>query len=228
MLPAYCYHWRMVFRALISDLDGTLLDTLQDMADAVNIALGRLGLPGHALSEYRYFVGDGRRAMATRALPADQRDDAILEALLAYIAEEYDKRWMDHSIPYRGIPELLDALSAGGIRMSVLSNKPQVYAEPMVSRILSRWSFECVVGESPALPRKPDPTGALQIMEQMMVKPEECVYIGDSGVDMQTGLAAGMYPVGVLWGFRTADELLANGAKSLAANPQDILPLFGL
>jgi phosphoglycolate phosphatase-like HAD superfamily hydrolase len=114
MLPAYCYHWKMVFRVLISDLDGTLLDTLQDMADAVNIALGRLGLPGHELSEYRYFVGDGRRAMATRALPADHRDDVVLEALLAHIAEEYDKRWMDHSIPYRGIPELLDALSAGG------------------------------------------------------------------------------------------------------------------
>jgi len=226
--PVCCYHWRMAFRALISDLDGTLLDTLQDMADAVNIALERLGLPGHQLSEYRYFVGDGRRAMATRALPADRRDDAILETLLTYIAEEYDKRWMDHSLPYHGIPELLDALSAGGIRMSVLSNKPQVYAEPMVSRMLSRWSFECVVGESSAVARKPDPAGALQIMDQMMVRPEECVYIGDSGVDMQTGLAAGMYPVGVLWGFRSADELLANGARALVKRPQDILPLFNL
>jgi phosphoglycolate phosphatase len=218
----------MAFRVLISDLDGTLLDTLQDMADAVNRALGRLGLPPHELSAYRFFVGDGRRAMAMRSLPEEHRDDSFLEPLLAYISEEYDKRWMDHSTPYPGIPEMLDTLSAGGIRMSVLSNKPHVYAEPMISRILSRWSFEYVLGESPSVARKPDPAGALQIIEGMGVEPGECVYIGDSGVDMQTAHAAGMYGVGVLWGFRTREELLDGGAKMLAQHPRDIAALFGL
>ena len=218
----------MALRALISDLDGTLLDTLQDMADAVNSARARLGLPQHEVAAYRYFVGDGRRTMAMRALPAEHRNDGLVEPLLSYIAEEYGKRWMDHSLPYPGIPELLDALSGNGVRMSILSNKPQIYAEPMVSRMLSRWSFECVLGESPSVARKPDPAGALQILELMMLRPEECLYIGDSGVDMETATAAGMFPVGVLWGFRSADELLANGARALAEHPRDLLPLFGL
>jgi phosphoglycolate phosphatase len=219
----------MPYRVLVSDLDGTLLDTLQDMADAVNLSLDRLGLPQHEVSAYRYFVGDGRRAMAMRALPEEYRtDEDMLERLLALISEEYDRRWIDHSVPYPGVPELLDTLSERGVRLSVLSNKPQVYTGPMVNQILSRWSFECVVGESAALPRKPDPAGALQIAERMGVSPQDCLYIGDSGVDMQTATASGMYPVGVLWGFRDADELLAGGAKVLAAHPRDILPLFDL
>ncbi len=219
---------RMAFRALISDLDGTLLDTLQDMADAVNISLARLGLPQHELAAYRYFVGDGRRTMAFRALPEDRRDEATLESLLALIAEEYGSRWMSNSRPYDGIPELLDSLTLAGIRLAVLSNKPHLYTEPMVSTILARWPFECVVGESDLVARKPDPGGALRILSQMNLKPEECVYIGDSGVDMQTATATGMYPVGALWGFRDADELLHGGAKTLAQHPGDVMALFSL
>jgi len=215
----------MQFRALISDLDGTLIDTLQDMANAVNTALCRLQLPPHEVSEYRYFVGDGRRTMALRALPYDQRDDCTLEQLLAYIAEEYDGRWIDNSVPYPGIPEMLDELTRQGIRLAVLSNKPQVYAGPMISTILSGWHFEHVLGESPDRPRKPDPAGALQIIERMNVLPQECIYLGDSGVDMETARAAGMYGVGALWGFRDADELTRAGASLLAHHPADVVTL---
>lgn len=216
----------MQFRAVISDLDGTLLDTLRDMADAVNVALARLGLPPHDVSAYRHFVGDGRRTMALRSLPPEHRDNGILESLLQFISQEYDKRWMEHSVPYAGIPELLDELTRRRIRLAVLSNKPQVYAGSMIETILGKWTFECVLGESQDLPRKPDPTGALRIIDQMKLRPAECIYLGDSGVDMQTAVAAGMYGVGALWGFRDEDELRASGARLLARHPRDIVGLI--
>ena len=161
----------MTYRALISDLDGTLLYTLQDLADSVNAALGRLGLPEHELEAYKYFVGDGRRMMALRALPEDRRDEATLERLSVLIAEEYFFGWTSKTRPYDGIPELLDALTSRGIRMAVLSNKPHEYAFPMVGELLSRWSFEVVAGESPEFPKKPDPTGARRILSLMNIKP---------------------------------------------------------
>jgi phosphoglycolate phosphatase len=221
--PANCYYVRMAFRALISDLDGTLLDTLQDLADSVNASLIRLGLPPHDIAAYRFFVGDGRRMMALRALPEDRRDEPTLTSLLQYIGEDYTRRYMDHSQPFEGIPALLDALTARGVRMSVLSNKPQHYVSPMVSRLLSQWSFEFVLGESADVARKPDPAGALRIVAQMSVGPDECLYMGDSGVDMETATAAGLYPVGVLWGYRTAAELTSGGARLLVEHPTDLL-----
>lgn len=217
---------RVTFRALISDLDGTLLDTLQDLADSVNAALGRLGLPGHDLEAYKYFVGDGRQMMALRALPENRRDEETLAQLSELITEEFASGWTSKTRPYDGIPELLDALTARGIRLAVLSNKPHEYTFPMVADLLSRWSFEVVAGESPEFPKKPDPTGARRILAHMNIKAEECLYIGDSGVDMQTARAAGLFPIGVLWGFRTADELLENGAKVLVEKPADILALL--
>lgn len=220
------YHVPMQVRALISDLDGTLLDTLSDMADAVNIALDRLGLPQHELSAYRRFVGDGRRMMALRALPQEHRNDATLEPFLEYIAQEYDQRWMARSVPYAGIPEMLDELARRGIRLAVLSNKPQAYVTPMVDTILRRWTFEHAVGESPDIPRKPDPAGALRIIDLMGLQPGQCLYMGDSGVDMQVAAAAGMYGVGVLWGFRDEDELRASGARALARHPDDVIALL--
>ncbi len=217
---------RMPFRALISDLDGTLLDTLQDIAESGNAALTRLGLPTHEVDAYRYFVGEGRTTMAVRALPEDRRDEATLERVITFIGEEYARRWMNHSRPYDGVPEMLDELTNRGLRLAILSNKPQAYTESMVSSLLPDWCFEFVLGESPSFPKKPAPSGAMHIIEGMSLKPEECLYIGDSGVDMQTASAAGLYGVGVLWGLRTADELLSNGARALAQRPADILRLL--
>jgi len=214
------------YRALISDLDGTLLNTLEDLADSVNLALAHIGLPQHELDAYRYFVGDGRRAMALRSLPEDRREEATLQLLITHIGEEYTKHWMDKTQPYEDVPELLDALTSAGIRMAILSNKPHSYTETMVSSLLPKWSFELVLGESPSTARKPDPAGALHIVEQMNIKPEECLYIGDSGVDMQTAVAANLYPIGALWGFRDADELLSSGARTLVEKPTDILHLL--
>jgi phosphoglycolate phosphatase len=216
----------MKFRALIADLDGTLLDSLQDVADSTNAALAKLGLPSHDTSAYRYFVGDGRKMMALRSLPEERRDDATLNALIEYINEEYSAHWMDTTRPFDGIPDMLDALTSRGVRLAVLSNKPHHYTTQMIARLLPQWPFEMVRGESPETPRKPDPLGALAIAAEMQVDPAECLYIGDSGIDMQTAATAGMYGVGVLWGFRPADEMVAHGARALVEHPMDIVRLF--
>ncbi len=216
----------MPIRSVIFDLDGTLLDTLQDVADSVNTALAHAGLPTHDPEAYKYFVGDGRRMMAIRALPADKRDETTVTGLLSEINEEYVQRWMTNTRPYPGIPALLDSLTIRGVRMAILTNKAQNYTEAMVGGLLGKWHFQYVIGESPAFPRKPDPTAAMHIVEQMRVLPEECFLVGDSSIDMETAVAANLYPVGVLWGFRTRDELISSGAKALAHRPADIADLL--
>lgn len=216
----------MTYRAVLFDLDGTLVDTLRDLADSVNCVLARLGFPQHEVEAYRYFVGGGRRVLASRALPEDARDQQTVDKTASEIEEVYSRRWAEHTLPYPGIPELLDALTDLGIRMAVLSNKPQRPARLMASRLLPRRHFDVVEGERPGVPLKPDPFVALQIARRMKMEPGEFLYLGDSATDMRTAVAANMYPVGALWGFRSAQELLAGGAKSLIRCPADLLPLL--
>jgi len=216
----------MRYKAVLFDLDGTLLDTLKDIADSVNTALDHLGFPKHELKAYRYFVGDGREALAIRALPEQHRDMITVDQLATSIEAEYSKRWANNTRPYQGIPEMLGALKDLGIKMAILSNKPQSFTELMVSGLLPQWRFEVVVGALPSMPKKPDPTAALQIAQQLNIHAIEFLYLGDSDVDMKTATAAGMYPVGALWGFRNTDELLAGGAKELIQHPADLLHLL--
>jgi phosphoglycolate phosphatase len=214
------------FKAVLFDLDGTLLDTLQDIADSTNQALCQLGFPQHELESYRYFIGDGREALAMRALPEQHRDKAMVSQTVARINEEYSRRWADYTHPYQGIPDLLDDLTARNIKMAVLSNKAHQLTEMMVSRMLAPWHFDCVVGASPALPNKPEPTAALQIAQRLNIQPAEFIYLGDSDVDMRTATRAGMYPVGALWGFRSLDELITSGARQVIEHPPDLLRLL--
>jgi len=216
----------MKYRAVLFDLDGTLLDTLDDLADSMNAALGRLGFPSHEVVAYKYFVGDGIINMARRALPEEHRDEVTVARCARLLREEYAKRWADKARPYDGIPELLDALSERGIRMAVLSNKPDDFTRICVSRLLSGWRFEAVVGVSDSVPPKPDPKGALEVAARLHIPPGGFLYLGDTNTDVKTAVAAGMYPVGALWGFRTADELLANGARVLIEKPGDLLELL--
>lgn len=216
----------MKYRAVLFDLDGTLLDTLQDIADSVNSALEQLGFPQHETEAYKYFVGDGRDALAMRALPEAHRDAATFNRLVAYISEEFSKRWANNTRPYPGIPEMLQAITDMGIKMAILSNKPHDSTEETVARLLPERHFELVVGATPSVPKKPDPTAALRIAKQLGIPPTEFLYLGDSDIDMKTATAADMYPVGALWGFRTADELLAGGAKELIQSPPDLIRLL--
>ena len=205
------------------DLDGTLLNTLRDLADSANSVMAGSGFPQHEVEAYRYFVGNGIKILASKALPKDLCDQQTKDKIASQIEEVYSQKWGKHTLPYPGIPELLDTLTISGIRMAILSNKPQRPAELMVFKLLPRWHFEVVEGEQPGVPLKPDPAAALQIAQRMKINPGEFLYLGDSAIDMQTAVAANMYPVGALWGFRTAEELLAGGAKALIQYPADLL-----
>ena len=211
---------------MLFDLDGTLLDTLQDLANSVNNVLVRSGFPPHEVEDYKYFVGSGMKNTITQALPEDQRDQANVDELYAQMEEEYSKNWRENTRPYPGIPELLDALIASGIKMSILSNKPQGSTEQMVSALLAQWHFEIVAGAQSSIPLKPDPSAALQIAKQINISPLEFVYLGDSAIDMKTAVAAEMYPVGALWGFRTENELLSAGAQQLINEPTHLLSII--
>ena len=216
----------MAFKALLFDLDGTLLDTLEDLADSANFALRQLGCPEHPLVSYKYLVGEGVESLMQRALPPDRRDPPTMAQCVAAMRKEYSVRWSRKTRPYEGVPELLDGLTARHVPMAVLSNKPDEFTNLCVTRLLPRWRFDAVVGAKPALPKKPDPTGALQIVAQFRCSVADVLYLGDTNTDMQTAVAAGMFPVGALWGFRTRDELLAGGAKMLARNPRDVLDII--
>jgi phosphoglycolate phosphatase len=216
----------MSYRAVLFDLDGTLLDTIEDLANSMNSVLAGLGFPIHDVEAYKRFVGDGMEVLVHRALPEGCRDQETLAKSVGAMREEYGRRWAERTRPYDGIPELLDALMARGIRMAVLSNKPDDFTKMTISKMLSRWEFELVLGVRPGGAKKPDPQGALEIAEQLGIPPREFLYLGDTNTDMRTAVAAGMYPVGALWGFRTAEELSGSGARLLIERPMDLLGLL--
>ncbi len=211
---------------MLFDLDGTLLNTIDDLADSMNTSLAAMGLPQHGVDRYRVMVGDGMKRLAHRVLPEDRQDEASIARCMAGMRDAYEQRWHAKSRPYDGIPELLDALTDLELPCVVLSNKPHDFTEKVVATLLPDWRFACVLGARPGVPTKPDPTGALEIASQLGVAPERFLYLGDTNTDMLTAVAAGMYPVGVLWGFRTAEELTAAGARMLIARPMELMTLM--
>ncbi|RPH51420.1 MAG: HAD family hydrolase [Desulfobacteraceae bacterium] len=213
----------MKFKAVIFDLDGTLLDTIDDLADSMNSVLERHGFPEHGIDKYKYFVGDGIDVLVRRALPIPCGDESFIEECITQMKREYDLRWADKTRPYDGVPELLDAFSASGARLSILSNKPHGSTCVVVSKMLANWKFEMVVGARDGVPKKPDPSSAISISESFGLATGEFLYIGDTGTDMKTAVSAGMFPAGVLWGFRPAGELVEAGARILVRYPADLL-----
>jgi phosphoglycolate phosphatase len=214
----------MNFKAVIFDLDGTLLNTLEDLADATNMALRNLGYREHDLQAYKYFVGNGIEPLVKRALPESQRNEENLQRCVELMKSEYARRWTNKSRPYPGIPELLEGFTTSGYQLNILSNKADEAIQPIVAALLSRWHFNTVLGATAATPKKPDPTAALSIAEQCGIPPRQTLFLGDTAIDMQTARACGMYGIGVLWGFRPAEELIAGGARMLINEPQDLLP----
>jgi phosphoglycolate phosphatase len=216
----------MPFRAAIFDLDGTLLDTLDDIANAANTVLAPRGFPTHPNASYRTFIGDGVIKLMLRALPQAHQDDATVQASVGAYVREYGRTWNALTKPYPGVPEMLDALAVRGLKLAVLSNKPDHFTQQCVDELLAKWAFHAVLGASDQFPRKPDPASAIEIARRLGVPPAECLYVGDSGTDMQTAHAAGMCAVGALWGFRSREELLQDGAQHLLTKPGDLLHLL--
>jgi phosphoglycolate phosphatase len=216
----------MEFSAILFDLDGTLLDTLADIAGAANFALERCGFPPHAVDAYRYFVGDGVMVLFSRALPQEGRANEIIESCARHFRDAYRRQWNVHTRPYPGVCELLDKLASLPLKLAVLSNKPHDATQQCVTEMLRGYRFEVVQGHGDELPRKPDPTAALKIARDMHVPPAQFVLLGDTATDMQTAIRAGMYPVGALWGFRQRDELLEHGAEIVIDHPLDLLKVL--
>jgi phosphoglycolate phosphatase len=216
----------MKFKAIIFDLDGTLLDTLEDLADAGNRVLAEAGLPVHPVDSYRYFVGDGLVALIQRILPEDMQSEVHIQRMSLAFRGVYAKNWNAKTGLYNGIDSLLNGLQENSLPMNVLSNKPHDFTVICVQEFLGEWTFSHVLGNREDLARKPDPAGALEIAGKLGIDPSEIVYLGDTATDMKTAVAAGMYPVGALWGFRTADELDKCGAARLVAHPEEVLELF--
>jgi phosphoglycolate phosphatase len=214
------------FRAVVFDLDGTLLDSLRDIADSMNTVLRRLGYPGYSVEDYKRLVGDGVTALIENALPAGAIGRHSVEDVGRMLGQEYVLNWNRHTRPYPGIPRLLDSLQERGVRLNILSNKLEEFTRLAAETFLGRWRFDKVIGFRPDLPRKPDPAGALSIAREAGIPAAEFLYLGDSDTDMQTAVAAGMYPVGALWGFRTEEELRAHGARALVRRPEEILSFF--
>ena len=216
----------MKYKAVLFDLDGTLLDTLDDLADSMNAVLSAMGLPAHPPEAYKYFVGDGVEELVRRALPVGRRDPRTVTGGVQAMRTEYGRRWADKTRPYDGVEAMLDAVSDRGLPMAVFSNKPDDFTRLTVERLLPRWRFEAVRGARDGVPRKPDPAGAIQIAADLGIPAARFLYLGDTGTDMITAGAAGMYAVGALWGFRTADELRRGGAQALIRHPLDLIELL--
>jgi phosphoglycolate phosphatase len=213
-------------KAIIFDLDGTLLNTLEDIGNAVNRVLADRGYPIHPVESYRTFVGDGWEMLIKRALPQSALSPDRVLACLNESKTAYSQTFDATTTPYDGIPELLTHLTREGIQLAVLSNKPQVFTRQLVDHLLSSWRFETVVGFSSRFPKKPDPAGALSILVDLNLDRKNCLYMGDSGVDMQTAAAAGIFSIGATWGFRTETELMENGCQFLARHPMDVHALI--
>lgn len=216
----------MALKGVLFDLDGTLMDTLGDLADSVNAALSAQGLPPHPELAYKRFVGDGMTELVRRAFPAAALAGDGLARAQEAVRAEYERRWDVRSRPYPGVTDLLAVLELHGVPMAVFSNKPDGFTKRIVERFLSRFRFVSVLGARPGVPLKPDPAGALEAARLLGLAPAEVAYLGDTATDMATAAAAGMEPLGALWGFRDAAELMEAGARHLIARPEGLVPLL--
>jgi phosphoglycolate phosphatase len=218
----------MTRRAVMFDLDGTLLDTLADLGAAANEALRARAFPEHDLAFYRHAVGDGARNLALRSLPATARDAAAIDALFADMRANYARNWRHKTRPYDGIPALLAALRAAGCTMAILSNKPDDMTQACVNHFFPDSAFAAVRGVVKDGPLKPDPAGALDIVNRLGIPGEAWLYMGDTNTDMQTARAAGLFAVGCTWGFRDRAELVAAGADAIVDRPEELLGLLAM
>lgn len=214
-----------MIKAVLFDLDGTLANSLKDLADAVNYALAIDGYPLREVEEFKMFVGDGIAKMIERALPDGYKDADTVSAVQKNFLKYYSVHYADNTSSYEGVDELLKALKQMGMIIAVVTNKAQEMADLVVNKLYGD-IFEKVFGQRKGVPAKPDPTLTLIAMEELGVKPCECVFLGDSGMDVATAVNSGALPVGELWGFRGREELLENGAKYIIESPLELLDII--
>lgn len=217
-------------KGIIFDLDGTLLYTLEDIADAENSALAELGLPSLPVNEFRWIVGGGADNIARKLLPSELHDEQNISAFVQRFRHYYHQNWHNKTRLYDGIDELIEALLQKGFKLAVLSNKPEEFAMKIIDHYFPDWQgknrtpvFTHVIGQRAGCPVKPDPALALGIAEEWKVGPDKIGFVGDSDIDIITAKNAGMFAIGAAWGFRGREELISAGANILIHNPLDLL-----
>lgn len=211
----------MKTKAVIFDLDGTLIDSLEDIAVCMNDVLKEFDLPTHELHKYNHFVGDGALFLTQRAVPKNSSEELIQKVFKRY-TEVYDAVLCDNTFAYEGIYELLDILQQQQIKLAVLSNKPHPFTCKYVEAIFKDYDFLEVHGQKEDVPKKPHPMGAINIAQALKLESHEIFYVGDTPTDIKTAQGANMKSIGVLWGFRPKEELEEAGADFLATTPLDI------
>lgn len=208
--------------AILFDLDGTLLDTLEDISDAMNIVMNRYGFPSRASRTYKMAIGSGLKKLVEATLPEEAKNDDLTGRFIKDVREEYSRRLHNKTKPYPGIPELLHQLRDMNYPLSVLSNKPQAFTKKIIDHYFKHLNMHPVFGARDSFPKKPDPSSAMQIAKILNLPPGSILYLGDTKTDMETARAAGMIPIGVLWGFRDKKELKEAGAWHLIASPSEL------
>ena len=206
---------------LIFDLDGTLVDSLPGIAASLNRSLEMHGLPGHSNAAICSFVGNGVKMLVQRAAPTGS-DPSLIESLVSLFKKDYDQSWQSGTKPYPGITNLLNDLQRAGYAMAVLSNKTHDFTVAMVAGLFPNIHFGKVLGQREGVPQKPHPAGAFQIAQAAGYSPENCVFIGDSTVDLETARNADMPAIAVLWGYHDSGKLLAAGAEHLVEHPSEL------
>ena len=215
-----------MIKAVLFDLDGTLVNSLCDLAFAVNEGLKKYGFPERETSEFERFVGNGISKTIERALPHGFKTDENLKKVKEVFSCVYKQHFDDKTYAYNGVPQAVKDLKSKGFKLAVVTNKSQKMAELVVTKFYGD-SFDCIIGKRDGIPSKPDPQSALTAINELGVKPFECVFVGDSEVDIMTGLNSGAVPIGVLWGFRKREELEAKGAKYIINTPKEIENVIG-
>ena len=214
-----------MYKAVLFDLDGTLANTIGDITDSVNYMLAQKGYPLRTHNDILNAISYGRREFLRRCLPDPiGKNEELLNQCLVLYTDYYEKHYMDHTHPYSGIIELLDSLKSNGIRSAVVTNKAHKNAVYMIDTLFPRDTF-CGVWGLSVFPPKPDPSIALHAAQSLGVLPFDCLFVGDSELDMMTATNAGMTAIGVSWGYRPTEVLLESGAKRIIHSPDELLPL---
>lgn len=211
-----------MIKLVIFDLDGTLINSIEDLADAMNYALDKHHFPLHEREAYNYFVGDGIALLINRALPEAYRNPETEALIRADFSNFYAQNYAGKTYIYAGIPETLAKLREQGIRLAVASNKPNEFTKLIVRHFFGT-IFSAVYGNRSDVPKKPDPQIAVNIMQELGISPAECLFVGDTNVDIYTAKAAGMRSAGCLWGFRDRQELTEAGADYILDEPEALL-----
>lgn len=211
---------------VIFDLDGTLINSIKDLGVATNVALEKNGFPKHPLEAYPMYVGNGVNKLIERALPENQRNEAMIKKIRVDFTEYYDQHNIDYTRPYDGILELLQHLQDNGIDIAVASNKYDAAVKAIVTALFPTIKFAAIEGQKEGVPVKPDPSIVFEILAATQTKKQDVLYVGDSGVDMETARRACVDSVGVTWGFRSVEELRANYANHIVNKPAEIIPLL--